>query len=98
MTKNRKFSDIDPNSPKKGYFFNFSDLPQAEGALTGFRIEPLGGAGELSIDRITFEQEVVLKPFAGSIDRCTATPRSGIEIRGTTSPEYASKYARHRRL
>lgn len=52
-----KIFDIDPNSPKKGYFFNFSDLPQAEGALTGFRIEPLGGAGELSIDRITFEQE-----------------------------------------
>lgn len=31
-----KIFDIDPNSPKKGYFFNFSDLPQAEGALTGF--------------------------------------------------------------
>ena len=88
-----KIFDIDPNSPKKGYFFNFSDLPQAEGALTGFRIEPLGGAGELSIDRITFEQETVLEPFAGSIDRCTATPER-IEIRGTISPEYASKYAR----
>lgn len=27
-----KIFDIDPNSPKKGYFFNFSDLPQAEGS------------------------------------------------------------------
>ena len=34
-----------------------------------------------------------MEPFAGSIDRCTATPER-IEIRGTISPEYASKYAR----
>lgn len=88
-----KTFDIEPSSPKRAYYFNFSDLETAAGHLTGFRIEPLGGEGMLLIDRITFEREAVLEPFAGTIDACTADDDK-ITIRGTVRPEYGERYSR----
>ena len=88
-----KTFDIEPSSPKQAYYFNFSDLETAAGHLTGFRIEPLGGEGMLLIDRITFEREAVLEPFAGTIDACTAD-EDKITIRGTIRPECGDRYTR----
>ena len=88
-----KVFDIEPLSPERAYYFNFSDLKTAEGHLTGFRIEPLGGSGSLLIDRITFEREAVLEPFAGTVDTCFADAEK-ITIRGTILPECGERFDR----
>lgn len=86
-----KTFDMEPNSPKKAYYFNLSDIETAQGSLMGFRLVPLNGSGELSIDRISFEQEEVIEPFAGEILSCTAA-NDLLRIEGNLLPEYAEKY------
>ncbi len=53
--------------------FNLSDNPGAKGRLERIRIEPVGGRGELDIDRISFEREDVIYPDAGMISSCKVT-------------------------
>lgn len=86
-----KVFDIQPNSPKSAYYFNLSDNPKAKGRLMGIRIEPLDGNGKIIIDRITFEQEKKLEPFAGEITACQASNKK-ITIKGHIAQEYLHKY------
>ena len=61
---------LEPYSAKQAYYFNLSDVPAAKGRLTGLCVEPIGGEGELRIDRITFEQEQPRNPQSGTILAC----------------------------
>lgn len=87
-----KVFDIDPNTPKKAYYFNFSDNDRARGHIAGFRIEPLGGEGSLLIDRITFEEEAPITTFAGEITSCKASGDK-IVITGKVDPELTARFA-----
>ncbi len=88
-----KVFDIQPNTPKSAFYFNISDNPKAKGRLMGLRIEPLDGSGKLIIDRITFEQENRLEPFAGEIISCQASKKY-ITVKGHIAPEYLDKYSK----
>lgn len=86
-----KTFDIDPNGPMRAYYFNLSNNNKAEGRIIGFRIEPSGGTGEIEIDRITFENEDKIEPFAGQIQSCLAE-NDTIKIKGIVRPEYLGQY------
>ncbi len=86
-----KTFDIDPNGPMRAYYFNFSNNNKAKGRITGFRIEPSGGTGEIEIDRITFENEDKIETFAGQIQSCTAVDDM-ITVKGIVRPEYLGQY------
>lgn len=86
-----KVFGIQPNSPKSAFYFNLSDNPKAKGRLMGIRIEPLDGNGKIIIDRITFEQENKLEPFAGEITACRASNKK-ITVKGHIALEYLHKY------
>ncbi len=88
-----KVFDIQPHSPKRAFYFNLSDNPKAEGRLTGLRLEPLGGSGKIIIDRISFEQEPRLEPFAGEISSCRASNKS-IAVKGHIASDYLNKFKR----
>ncbi len=86
-----KVFDIQPNAPMGAFYFNISDNIKAKGRLMGQRIEPLNGSGKIIIDRITFEQETKLEPFAGEIAECRASTKN-TTIKGNIAPEYRNKY------
>ncbi|MDP4206617.1 MAG: glycosyl hydrolase family 28-related protein, partial [Bacteroidota bacterium] len=88
-----KTFNIQSNSPKSAYYFNLSNNPKAKGRLMGLRIEPLDGSGKIIIDRITFEQETKLEPFAGEITACRASNKN-ITVKGHITPEYQNKFSR----
>lgn len=67
-----KVFDIEPNSDFKAYFFNFSDLPTARGRLAGFRVEPLDAEGNLTVWRVTPEEEEPIYDYAGCVEYCAA--------------------------
>lgn len=51
-------------------FLNLSDIPKADGRLTGLRLIP-DGSGTLTIRKISFEQEQDITPSAGRFTACT---------------------------
>ena len=86
-----------PVSGNKGWQyveFNLSDIPGAEGRLTGLRIEPVGGEGRILIDRISFEQEAPIEINAGEIIDCTASVDGNLTVRGIVRDEYLGDGAR----
>ncbi len=70
--ENSKIFEIKPHSDFKAYFFNLSDVPGAKGRLAGFRVQPLGGSGSLTVKRITPEEEEPVREFGGKVISCTA--------------------------
>lgn len=86
-----KTFDVDPNGPMRAHYFNLSNNGKAKGRVIGFRIEPLGGTGEIEIDRITFENEAKIEPFAGQIVSCTAK-NDTVWVKGTIRSEYLTQY------
>jgi len=87
-----KVFNIHPFSALTSYYFNISDIKTAKGNLTGIKLEPLDGNGGIwTIDRITFEKELPIIDYAGSITSCTADS-SFLHIKGTIRPEFVNKY------
>ena len=86
-----KVFNIMADNRMHGYLINLSDLQKAKGKLTGFRLEPVGGKGWLSIDRISMEREEKIEPFAGKVIRCVS--KNGmINITGCVNRNYTKKY------
>ena len=54
--------------------FNMSDIEADTCRIQGLRLTPVGGAGSISIDRISFENERPITALAGKIFSCTASP------------------------
>lgn len=54
--------------------FNMSDIKTDTCRIEKLRLRPIGGAGELLIDRISFEYERPITALAGRILSCTALP------------------------
>ena len=87
ISKSKVF-EVEPNSEMKAYYINVSDLPTAKGQLAALRLEPLEAAkGTIEIDRISFEQELPIRAYAGGIDLCTAS-RESVCIKGHLNEAY----------
>ncbi|MDO5571232.1 MAG: hypothetical protein Q4F97_07175 [Bacteroidales bacterium] len=98
--KKSKVFDIPKSEKMKGVFFNISDNDYAKGRLRGLRFEPIIEnekkksklEGRIEIDRITFEQEDKIEPFAGNIVECV-TKDGKVVIRGKIEKNLLKQYS-----
>lgn len=82
-----------PVSGEKGWQkldFDFSDLKDAEGRVTGLRLEAPGSKGSILIDRISFERTTPRPESAGEIASCTANSKK-LLIKGNLDPSYMDR-------
>ncbi|MBE6559228.1 MAG: hypothetical protein E7661_09515 [Ruminococcaceae bacterium] len=71
-------------------YLNLSDHPKATGRLTGLKLIPHGGKnGTLTIRKLAFEQEKIIRPVSGRFLSCVAdTDRKEITVVCEVEPEY----------
>ncbi len=70
-------------------YFNISDIPTAKGRLTEYKLV-FSEKTDLSIRKISWEQEDVIRPFAGKITSCVADMEKGIiTLQGQGNPNVA---------
>ena len=83
-----KIFEVEPHSGAHAYYINVSDIPEAKGQLAAIQLKPLGTSkGTIEIDRISFEQELPIRDYAGAITRCTAD-RKHVWIEGRIDDKF----------
>ena len=92
--KGSKDFGIEPFSPKRAYYLNISDVPEAKGALKAFSLSSADGKGKGTwiIDQIRFEREDPLIRYGGEVLSCSASNEE-VTVKGSVDKDLLEEFS-----